>query len=70
MGIPFILLDIEGFRDIMNAIYNALHMSPITSRTIVDHVRAKEIAIKEKIKNLVKRKLISLKIGMISNFLV
>jgi len=49
VGRPFILLDSEGFRDIINPIYNALHMSPITSRNIMDNVRAKEIAINQEI---------------------
>ncbi|KAH8357398.1 hypothetical protein KR084_004227, partial [Drosophila pseudotakahashii] len=64
-GRPLILLDSNGFRGIMSPIYNALHMTPITSRNIMDHVRAKEIAIKNEIKSLVKRKLLlSLKIDV------
>jgi len=61
-GRPVLLLDGEGFRNILTPIYNALEMTPITSRSIMDHVRAKDIAIKEDIKASVKRKLISLKI--------
>lgn len=63
-GRPFLLLDSEGFREILSPIYNALQMSPITSRNIMDHIRAKEMAIKEDIKALVKRRLISLKIDV------
>ncbi|KAH8338300.1 hypothetical protein KR074_005462 [Drosophila pseudoananassae] len=63
-GKPFLFLDSEGFRQILNPIYNALSMNPITSRNVMEYVTAREQAIKENIKALVKGKLVSLKIDV------
>jgi len=56
-GKPFIFLDIEGFKEIMDPIYNALGINPLTSRNIM-----KEQFVKENIRALVTGKLVSLKV--------
>ncbi|KAH8273936.1 hypothetical protein KR044_004403 [Drosophila immigrans] len=63
-GKPFIFLDSEAFREILNPIYNALSMNPITSRNVMEYVTVKEQTIKENIKALVKGKIVSLKIDV------
>ncbi|KAH8336621.1 hypothetical protein KR059_010424 [Drosophila kikkawai] len=63
-GKPFLFLDSEGFKEILNPIYNALGMNPITSRNIMSFVSVREQAIKEDIRALVTRKLLSLKIDV------
>jgi len=56
-GRPFLLLDSEGFLDIVNPIYDALSMNHITSRNIMGHVKEKELSIRHDIKSLAKGKL-------------
>ncbi|KRJ98763.1 uncharacterized protein Dyak_GE27557 [Drosophila yakuba] len=63
-GKPLLFLDSEGFRQILNPIYNALSMNPITSRNVMEYVTVKEQTIKENIRALVKGKLVSLKIDV------
>jgi len=46
-GKPFVFLDSEGFREIVDPIYNALGMNPITSRNIMSFVSVREQAIKD-----------------------
>lgn len=61
-----LFLDSEGFREIINPIYDALQMTPITSENIMEHVCEKELTIKEDITAAVKRKLVSLKIDVVT----
>jgi len=63
-GKPFVFLDSEGFREIVDPIYNALGMNPITSRNIMSFVSVREQAIKDGIRALVNGKLLSLKIDV------
>ncbi|KAH8385480.1 hypothetical protein KR093_007926 [Drosophila rubida] len=63
-GKPFIFLDSEGFKEIMDPIYNALGMNPITSPNIMNFVTVKEQLVKNNIRALVKGKLVSLKIDV------
>ncbi|KAH8354520.1 hypothetical protein KR084_009394 [Drosophila pseudotakahashii] len=63
-GKPFLFLDSEGFKEIVDPIYNALGMNPITSRNIMSFVSAREHSIKDGIRALVKGKLLSLKIDV------
>lgn len=63
-GKPFIFLDSEGFEEIMDPIYYALGMNPVTSRNIMNFVSVKEQFVKENIRALVKGKLVSLKIDV------
>ncbi|KAH8327947.1 hypothetical protein KR067_001973 [Drosophila pandora] len=63
-GKAFMFLDSEGFKEIVDPIYNALGMDGITSRNIMSFVSVKEQAIKDGIRALVKGKLLSLKIDV------
>ncbi|XP_044573210.1 uncharacterized protein LOC123257573 [Drosophila ananassae] len=63
-GKPFMFLDSEGFKEIFDPIYNVLGMNGITSRNIMSFVSVKEQAIKDGIRDLVKGKLLSLKIDV------
>ncbi|EDW18000.2 uncharacterized protein Dmoj_GI12344, isoform A [Drosophila mojavensis] len=63
-GKPFMFLDSEGFKEIVDPIYNALGMNPITSRNIMSLVVEREESIKNDIRALVQGKLLSLKIDV------
>ncbi|XP_070135882.1 uncharacterized protein [Drosophila bipectinata] len=63
-GKPFKFLDSEGFNEIMDPIYNALGMNPVTSRNIMNFVSIKEQFVKENIRALAKGKMVSLKIDV------
>jgi len=59
-GKPYIFLYSERFKEIMNPIYNALGMNPVTSQNLMNFVSVKEQFVKENIRALVKGKLVSL----------
>lgn len=63
-GKPFLFLDSEGFKEIMDPIYSSLGMNPVTSRNIMNFVSVKEKSIKDNIRAFVKGKLVSLKIDV------
>jgi len=63
-GKPFIFLDSEVFKEIMDPIYNALDMNPVTSRNIMNFVSVKEQFVKGNIRALLKGKLLSLKVDV------
>lgn len=65
-GGSFSLFDNKGFLKILTPIYKALEIPPITSLNIMDHVRAKELAIRKEIHASVRRKLVSLKIDVVT----
>jgi len=59
-GKPYIFLYSERFKEIMDPIYNALGMNPVTSQNLMNFVSVKDQFVKENIRALVKGKLVSL----------
>lgn len=49
-GKPFLFLDSEGFKDIIDPNYSFLGINPITTRIVINFVKVKDQSIKKYIK--------------------
>lgn len=63
-GRPLAILDSSGFKYIVDPIFEALKMDPITSHNAKDIINEKAENLKREIKKLVKNKIISLKVDV------